>query len=57
MRYNLATMTAIRHPAVAGTFNPAERLRQCVVCHEDIRPGASADVPRLLGWPGWAAPR
>jgi MEMO1 family protein len=25
MRYNLATMTAIRHPAVAGTFYPADR--------------------------------
>ncbi len=25
MRYNLATMNAIRHPAVAGTFYPADR--------------------------------
>jgi MEMO1 family protein len=25
MHYNLATMTAIRHPAVAGTFYPADR--------------------------------
>jgi MEMO1 family protein len=48
MRGNLATMTAIRHPAVAGTFYPAERdalERQLALFLSEA--GNEAPSPRL----------